>query len=58
VRARAEGFFSLNPAGVGLCSQCPPDASECIGATLWPKPGYWHSSPTSPQFIKCVRACV
>jgi hypothetical protein len=48
-----DGTYSLD-SNATTCTQCSPDSSECIGATLWPKEGYWHSSSASPQFIRCA----
>lgn len=44
--------YSLNPNSKS-CEPCPVGASCTGGATLQPQPGWWHSSPFTPQMHRC-----
>lgn len=47
---------SSSTAGDGNCRTCPTNAVCPGGASVLPRLGYWHSSPTSIQMHKCVHA--
>eukprot|EP00210_Caulerpa_lentillifera_P002083 g1998.t1 len=46
-------FFSFEE-GSHLCSSCPEHGLCSGGAILIPDEGYWHATPFSPRFHKCI----
>ena len=49
--------YSFDPSST--CRDCDPYAHCSGGASFAPVDGYWHSTPFSPQFHKCIihQAC-
>jgi predicted outer membrane repeat protein len=48
-----EGSYSLDPGNFS-CDVCPACVSCPGGAVLQPEPGFWHSTPESPQAHRWV----
>ncbi|CAD7704984.1 unnamed protein product [Ostreobium quekettii] len=57
-RLCARDFFTFRPNI--SCLPCPSQANCIGGAALTPLEGYWHSTPFSPMFHRCIvrEACV
>ncbi|TNV88247.1 hypothetical protein FGO68_gene13755 [Halteria grandinella] len=50
----AQGYSLKQMVEPGDCEACPSDKAECSGGNdIGPKPGYWRSSNTSDNFLRC-----